>query len=90
MANCHLGHNTVIGDHVIIANGTLLGGHCEVVIALLFQETAGAPIYANRNACLMQGSAGISKDLPLTPLPRCTIKCAGLNVVGMRRAGREQ
>ena len=30
MANAHVAHNCVIGDHVIMANGALLGGHAEV------------------------------------------------------------
>ena len=30
MANAHVAHNCVIGDHVILANGALLGGHVEV------------------------------------------------------------
>ena len=27
MANCHVGHNCHLGDHIIIANGALLAGH---------------------------------------------------------------
>ena len=30
MANAHVAHNCIIGDHVIMANGALLGGHVEV------------------------------------------------------------
>ena len=30
MACCHIAHDCRIGDHVIIANGTLLGGHVRV------------------------------------------------------------
>ena len=30
MANCHVGHNSQLGDHIIIANGALLGGHVTV------------------------------------------------------------
>ncbi|GDX94515.1 acyl-[acyl-carrier-protein]--UDP-N-acetylglucosamine O-acyltransferase [Planctomycetia bacterium] len=30
MANCHVAHDCRIGDHVIIANGTLLGGHVRI------------------------------------------------------------
>src|SRR4029079_15005775 len=30
MACCHIAHDCKLGDHIIIANGTLLGGHVHV------------------------------------------------------------
>ena len=30
MANSHVGHNSLVGDSVILANGALLGGHVTV------------------------------------------------------------
>lgn len=30
MAGAHIGHNSQVGDRVIIANGALLGGHVVV------------------------------------------------------------
>ncbi|HLZ54804.1 MAG TPA: acyl-[acyl-carrier-protein]--UDP-N-acetylglucosamine O-acyltransferase, partial [Verrucomicrobiae bacterium] len=30
MASTHVAHNCVMGDHVIMANGAVLGGHAEV------------------------------------------------------------
>jgi UDP-N-acetylglucosamine acyltransferase len=30
MANSHIAHNCLVGDHVIFANGALLGGHVQV------------------------------------------------------------
>jgi len=30
MAHCHVGHNCRVGNHVILANGALLGGHVTV------------------------------------------------------------
>ncbi|HUS37870.1 MAG: acyl-ACP--UDP-N-acetylglucosamine O-acyltransferase [Pirellulales bacterium] len=30
MANCHVAHDCRIGDHVVIANGSLLGGHVHI------------------------------------------------------------
>jgi len=31
MANSHVAHNCIVGDHVILANGALLAGHLEVL-----------------------------------------------------------
>jgi UDP-N-acetylglucosamine acyltransferase len=88
MANSHVAHNCVIGDHVIMANGALLGGYAVV------QDRA----FISGNCCvhqftrvgtmaLMQGGSAVSQDLP----PYC-ISCganelSGLNIVGLRRAG---
>lgn len=88
MANSHLGHNVVIGNHVIIANGTLLGGHSRVgdraflsANCLVHQFTRVGTL------ALMQGSAGISKDLAPFTIGILHNQVCGLNVVGMRRAG---
>jgi UDP-N-acetylglucosamine acyltransferase len=88
MANAHVGHNCLVGDHVIMANGALLGGHVEV------QDRA----FISGNCCvhqfcrigtlaLMQGGSIASVDLPpFTVLLRVNEIC-GLNSIGLRRAG---
>jgi UDP-N-acetylglucosamine acyltransferase len=88
MANAHVAHNCVVGDHVIMANGALLGGHVEV------QDRA----FISGNSCvhqfcrvgtlaLMQGNSGISKDLPPFTVALRVNEICGLNSVGLRRAG---
>jgi len=89
MANCHVGHNSQLGDHIIIANGALLGGHVTV------QDRA----FLSGNCCvhqfvrvgmlaIMQGGAAISQDLPpFTMVSHGINELSGLNVVGLRRAG---
>lgn len=90
MANSHLGHNTRLADHVIVANGALMGGYVEV----------GSGAFISGNCLLHQftrvgrlamlgGGAGISKDVP----PFCTVHglqvntVSGLNSIGLRRSG---
>jgi UDP-N-acetylglucosamine acyltransferase len=88
MANSHLGHNTVIGDNVIIANGTLLGGHCEVGDRAFISGNCLLHQFVRVGTLsLMQGSAGISKDLPPYTIATLHNQVCGLNVIGMRRAG---
>ncbi len=88
MANAHVAHNCIIGNHVIMANGALLGGHAEV------QDRA----FISGNCCvhqfcrvgtlaLMQGNSTISKDLPPFTVALRVNKICGLNSVGLRRAG---
>jgi UDP-N-acetylglucosamine acyltransferase len=88
MASCHLAHNTVLGNDVIIANGALLGGHAMVEDrgfisgnCLVHQFTRIGTL------AMMQGGSGISKDLPPFTVARGNNGMCGLNVVGMRRAG---
>ncbi len=90
MANSHLAHNVRMGNNVVVANGALLAGYVEV----------GDNVFISGNCVIHQfvrigrlamlgGNSGISKDVP----PFCTAwsvhlnSIAGLNVVGMRRAG---
>jgi UDP-N-acetylglucosamine acyltransferase len=88
MANAHVAHNCIVGDHVILVNGALLGGHVEV------QDRA----FISGNCCvhqfcrvgrlaLMQGNSGISKDLPPFTMALRVNEICGLNSVGLRRAG---
>jgi UDP-N-acetylglucosamine acyltransferase len=88
MVNCHVGHNSQLGSHIIIANGALLGGHAVVQDrafisgnCLLHQFTRVGTL------AIMQGGAGISKDLPPFTVARGNNGICGLNVVGLRRAG---
>ncbi len=88
MANCHAGHNSRVGSHVIIANGALLAGHVSVDDrafisgnCLIHQFTRVGTL------ALMQGGSAISKDLPPFAIARGDNGICGLNVVGLRRAG---
>ena len=88
MAHCHVGHNCRLGDHVIIVNGALLAGHVQIDDrafisgnCLIHQFTRVGTL------ALMQGRAGIGKDLPPYTIARGVNGICGLNVVGLRRAG---
>ena len=51
MANAHIAHNCVVGNHVIMANGTLLGGHVDGAGSRVsFRQLSGAPILPRRHA----------------------------------------
>ncbi len=90
MANSHVAHNCRLGAGVILANGVLLAGDVEVgdraflsgnVIVHQFTRIGGL--------AMIGGGAGIGLDI----LPGCTAagvernRVAGLNWVGLRRAG---
>lgn len=88
MAGAHIGHNSRIGDRVIIANGALLGGHVVVEDkAFLSGNCLVHQFVRVGTLALMQGGSGISKDLPPFCISRGDNSVSGLNVIGLRRAG---
>ena len=89
MACCHVAHDCRIGDHVIIANGTLLGGHVRVhsraslsgAVAVHHWTTIGGWSF-------VAGLSRVLHDVPPFMLcegsparPRC------VNLVALRRGG---
>src|SRR5208282_1439662 len=65
MAGAHVAHNCVIGNHVILANGALLGGHAEVQDrAFISGKCAVHQFCRVGTLALMQGGSTLSQDLP--------------------------
>lgn len=88
MQHSHLAHNVILADHVILAGGALLAGHVQVGErsfisgnCLVHQFVRIGPL------ALMQGGSAISKDLPPYTIARGGNGIAGLNTIGLRRAG---
>ncbi len=88
MVGAHLGHNCAIGNKVIIANNCLLGGYVEVGDgAFLGGGCVFHQFMRVGRLALTQGNAGFGKDLPPFVVGTEVNKVAGLNVIGLRRAG---
>jgi UDP-N-acetylglucosamine acyltransferase len=88
MANAHVGHNCKVGNHVIIANGALLGGHAEVADRAFISGNCLVHQFVRVGTLsMMQGGAAISRDLPPFAISLEVNLICGLNSVGMRRAG---
>ncbi|MDD5138690.1 MAG: acyl-ACP--UDP-N-acetylglucosamine O-acyltransferase [Verrucomicrobiales bacterium] len=88
MANCHVGHNSQLGDHIIIANGALLGGHVTVQDRAFISGNCLVHQFVRVGTlAIMQGGSAISKDLPPFTIARGDNGICGLNAVGLRRAG---
>jgi UDP-N-acetylglucosamine acyltransferase len=88
MATAHVAHNVTIGDHVIIANGALLAGHAVVQDRAFISGTCLIHQFTRVGTlAMMQGGAGISKDLPPFTIASGNNTICGLNIVGLRRAG---
>ena len=88
MAHSHVGHNARLGNHIVLANGVLLAGHVTVEDRVFISGHCLVHQFVRIGTlALMQGGAGISKDLPPYTVARGDNGICGLNVVGLRRAG---
>jgi UDP-N-acetylglucosamine acyltransferase len=88
MGGAHLAHNVSLGDHVIIANNALLGGHVQVAERVFI---GGGCVFHQHirvgRLAICQGASAFSKDIPPFTTAAERNGIAGLNVVGLRRAG---
>ena len=88
MAGAHLAHNCHVGDHVVIANNALLAGHVTVGDRVFI---GGGCVFHQHmrigRLAMCQGLSGFGKDIPPFTTAAGINGIAGLNVVGLRRAG---
>lgn len=90
MANSHFAHNVQVGNKVIVANGALLAGYVEVGEGAFISGNVVIHQFVRvGRLAMLGGQSGIGKDIP----PFCTTesatrnRIAGLNLVGLKRAG---
>lgn len=88
MAGTHLAHDVRLGDHVTIANNALLGGHVHVADRVFI---GGGCVFHQHirvgRLAIAQGASAFSKDIPPFTMAAERNTVAGLNAVGLRRAG---
>ena len=88
MAGAHVAHNCHVGDHVVIANNALLAGHVAVgERAFIGGGCVFHQFVRIGRLAICQGGAAFSKDLPPFTTGTGLNSVAGLNSVGLRRAG---
>lgn len=89
MAYCHVAHDCVLGNGVIMANSAHLGGHIEVGRhAILGGIVAVHQFVRVGEYALVGGVSGVAKDVPpYTLASGARIYVYGLNEVGLRRHG---
>lgn len=88
MVNSHVGHDSIVHNQCIFANGVLLGGHVVVEDRVIMAGNALLHQFCRvGRGVLISGGAGTSMDVP--PWITVTgINIAGsVNIIGMRRNG---
>ncbi len=88
MVNSHVGHDCRLGDQIMMANGSLLGGHSEVQDRAFISGNAALHQFARigRLAFLSGNSASTHDLLPFMMLAERD-KMVGINKIGLQRAG---
>ena len=88
MTGAHVAHDCIIGDDCALANNVLLGGHVHVGNRAFLGGGAGFHQFVHVGPlAIVQGNAAISQDVPPFSLAYGRNTLAGLNTVGLRRAG---
>jgi UDP-N-acetylglucosamine acyltransferase len=91
MAYAHIGHDCIIGDHVIIVNAAHLSGHTEVADRATVGGLTGTHQFSRIGTfAFIGGGSAVSKDVPpyaMVTGERGQMRISGLNKVGLRRNG---
>lgn len=89
MAYCHVAHDCVVGDRVILANGTQLGGHVHIDDWAVVGGLVGIHQFEHIGRHAMVGAGfRVMKDIPpYVVAGHEPIRFNGINTIGLRRRG---
>ncbi len=92
MSYCHVGHDSVVGNRVIMANGAQLGGHVEVADGAILGALSGVHQFCRIGTrAMLAGGAKVTQDVPpWTMAHGDRARLVGLNVERMRREGLDE
>jgi len=86
MACSHVGHNSIMGDNVTLANGSLLAGHVRVGARCFFGGNAMVHQYTDLGEGVMiRGGGGATMHAPPYTVVSKINDLSGVNIVGLRR-----
>ena len=89
MVSAHLGHDSQLGNSIVIAAGAAIGGHVMIEDFAIIGGLVGIHQFARiGESALCAAGAMVSADVP----PFCTVagdraRLFGLNTIGLRRRG---
>lgn len=89
MATAHLGHDVVVGNNCIFANGALVGGHVTIEDRAFVSGAVAVHQFCRIGRLAMVGGhARVVQDIPPYMLVDGQSGCiVGLNIVGLKRSG---
>ncbi|MCQ2975727.1 MAG: acyl-ACP--UDP-N-acetylglucosamine O-acyltransferase [Bacteroidales bacterium] len=92
MAYCHVGHDCVLGNHIVISNDTQIAGEVTIDDWAVIGGNSAILQFSNIGKhCMISGKAGVMKDVPpYVRSAREPIQYSGINIVGLTRRGFSQ
>src|SRR5665213_120895 len=89
MAYCHIAHDCILGDNVIIANSVQLAGHVEIGEWAIIGGMAAAIQFSKIGAhTYIAGGTEVIKDVPpYIKAGRAPLSYVGVNSIGLQRRG---
>ncbi len=88
LANSHVAHNCMVGNNVTMINGVLLAGHVEIGDRVTVGGGAGVHQFSRiGDLAMIAGMAAVRMDVVPYALVDEDGRIAGLNRVGLKRAG---
>lgn len=89
MAYTHLGHDTILGNNVIIANSGNLAGHITVEDFVIIEGVVAAQQFVNIGAhSFVAGASLVRKSVPpYIRVAREPLQFIGVNTIGLARRG---
>ena len=87
MAYCHVAHNCMLGNRIVMANSATLAGHVHVEDNAIIGGLTGIHQFSSIGAhCIIGGASAVVKDVPpYTMASGNHAKLFGLNLVGLKR-----
>ncbi len=88
LAGSHVGHNCTVGNRVTLINNALLAGHVEIGDGTTIGGGAGIHQFVRiGELAMVAGNARVGMDIIPFALTDSEGRIAGLNRIGLRRAG---
>lgn len=89
MAYVHVAHDCILGNNIILGNGTQVAGEVEIDdFAILSGQVLVHQFERIGSHVMIQGGSKVNKDIPpFIIAAREPITFAGLNIIGLRRRG---
>lgn len=86
--HAHVGHDSQLGNRIIMANGAMLGGHVHVADQVFVSGNCVVHQFVHiGRLTLLRGLSRTSRDVPPFCIMDGTHTVRGLNRIGLRRAG---
>lgn len=88
MGNSHVGHDAVIGDKCIVAQGTMVGGHAQLADNVNLGGNGGVHQFCRVGRLgMIAGQTASTQDVPPFCIMHHNRGINSLNLIGLRRAG---